>query len=54
MLTSNGADLGKVHYTKVVDNFDTFLEGINAPSSDKWSRSNDLWKSVVLLELPVF
>jgi hypothetical protein len=44
-LTSNDTDLGKTLYMKVVDNFDTFPESIYTASSDKWSRSNDLWKS---------
>jgi hypothetical protein len=38
MLTSNSTDLGEAGYTKVVDNFDTFLVSIYTPSSDKWSR----------------
>jgi hypothetical protein len=45
MLTSNNIDSGKTCYTKVVDNFDTFPASIYIPSSDKWSRSYDLWKS---------
>jgi hypothetical protein len=35
-------DLGKLHYTKVVDNFDTFLASINNLLYDKRFRSNDL------------
>jgi hypothetical protein len=54
MLTLTGTDLGKLPYTKVVDNFDILSASINMPSSDKWSRSNDLWKWRVLLEFPVF
>jgi hypothetical protein len=42
LLTSNDIDLGETFYTKVVDNIDTFPESIYTPSSDKWSRSNDL------------
>jgi hypothetical protein len=45
VLTSNGSDLGKMHHTKVVNDFDTFHASIIMPSSEKWSRSNDLWKS---------
>jgi hypothetical protein len=44
-MTVNGTDLGKVSYTKVVDNFDIFSVNINASSSDKWFRSNEFWKS---------
>jgi lipoprotein signal peptidase len=35
MLTSTSADLGKVHYTKVVDNFDIFPKSTNTPLFDK-------------------
>jgi hypothetical protein len=42
MLTSNGTDLGEEDYTKVVDNFDRFLESINTPLSNEWFRSNGL------------
>jgi hypothetical protein len=45
LLTSNDIDLGETLYTKVVDNIDTFPASIYTPSSDKWSRSNDLRKS---------
>jgi hypothetical protein len=44
-MTVNGTDLGKVSYTKVVDNFDIFSVNINTSSSDKWFRSNEFWKS---------
>jgi hypothetical protein len=44
-LTSKGTYFRRVHYTKVVVNFDTFLESINTPLYDKQFRSNDLWKS---------
>jgi hypothetical protein len=54
MLTLNGIDLGEEYYTKVVDNYDTFPVSIYTSLSDKWSRSNDLRKSRVLLEIPVF
>jgi hypothetical protein len=53
VLTSNGSDLGKMHRMKAVNDFDTFPASIIMPSSNKWSRSNDLWKSGVLLGLPV-
>jgi hypothetical protein len=43
-LTSNGTDLGEEDYTKIVDNFDSFLESINTPLSDEWFRSNGFWK----------
>jgi hypothetical protein len=45
---------GKTHHTKVVNVFDTFPASIITPSSDKWSKSNDLWKSGVRLEIPAF
>jgi hypothetical protein len=45
MLTSTGTDLGKVPYSKVVDNFDSFPASIYTPLKDKWSRSNDRWNS---------
>jgi hypothetical protein len=54
MLTSNITDLGEEYYIKVVDNYDTFPASIYTPISDKWSRSNVLQKSGVLLEIPVF
>jgi hypothetical protein len=41
-LTSNGIDLGKIYYTKVVDNFDTFPVSINTPIYEKRFRSDDL------------
>jgi hypothetical protein len=41
-LTTNSTDLGGVHYTKVVDNFDTFPSSINTPLFDKRFKSNDL------------
>jgi hypothetical protein len=41
-LTSNGTDLGKIYYTKVVDNFDTFSASINTLIYNKRFRSNDL------------
>jgi hypothetical protein len=44
-LTSNGTDLGKIYYTRVVDNFDTFPASTYTPSCNKWLRSNHLWKS---------
>jgi hypothetical protein len=50
MLTRFGLDSGKNPYTKVVDNVNTFLASINISSSEKRSRSNDLWKVGVLLE----
>jgi hypothetical protein len=45
ILTANDTYLGKVPYTKFVDNFDIFPASINTSSSDKWFRSNDLLKS---------
>jgi hypothetical protein len=45
LLTSNDAHLGITHYTKVVNNFDTFPARIYTHSSDRWSRTNDLWNS---------
>jgi hypothetical protein len=45
LLASNDTDLGETFYTKVVDNFDTCPTSIYTHSSDKWSRSNDLWKT---------
>jgi hypothetical protein len=45
MRTSNGTDLGKTPYIKTVDDFDAFPASIYTSSSDKWYRSNDLWKS---------
>jgi hypothetical protein len=36
MLTSTRKDLGKVHYTKEVDDFGILPESINAPLSNKW------------------
>jgi hypothetical protein len=53
MLTLFGTDSGKMPYTKGVDNLDIVLVSTNTSSSDKWSRSNDLCKSGVLLEVPV-
>jgi hypothetical protein len=50
MLTLFGPDSGKIPYTKVVDNVDTFLASINTYSFEKWSRSNDLQKVGVLLK----
>jgi hypothetical protein len=44
-------DSGKVPYTKVVDNVNIFLASSNTSSSEKQSRSNDLWKLRVLLEI---
>jgi hypothetical protein len=44
MLTLFGPDSGKVRYTKLVYNIDTFLATINTSSSEKQSGSNDLWK----------
>jgi hypothetical protein len=41
-LTSNGTDFGKTYYTRDVDNFDTFPVSTYTPSSDKWSRSNNI------------
>jgi hypothetical protein len=54
MLTLNGTDLGEEYDTKVVYNYDTFPVSIYTSLSDKWSRSNDIRKSRVLLEIPVF
>jgi hypothetical protein len=54
MLTSNDTYLREEYYTNVVDNYDTFSACIYTSLSDKWSRSNDLRKSRVLLEIPVF
>jgi hypothetical protein len=51
MLTLFGLDSGKVPYTTVVDNVATFLVSINTSSSKKQSRSNDLRKVRVLLEI---
>jgi hypothetical protein len=42
MLTPVGTDLGKVHNTKVVDNFVILPAVINTSSSDKQFSSNDL------------
>jgi hypothetical protein len=42
MLTSTSKDLGKVHYTKLVDDFGILPESNNTPLSDKWFRSSDL------------
>jgi hypothetical protein len=44
-LASTRTDLGKVTYTKVVDNFDVFPASIYTPLYDKRSKSNDHWKS---------
>jgi hypothetical protein len=44
-LASTRTDLGKVTYTKVVDNFDVFPVSIYTPIYDKRSMSNDHWKS---------
>jgi hypothetical protein len=44
-LTSNGRDLGKTCYIKVVDNFDNFAASMNKPIYDKRFRSKDFWKS---------
>jgi hypothetical protein len=41
-LTSTSTDLGNVHYTKVLENFDTFLVSIDTPLYDQHLRSNDL------------
>jgi hypothetical protein len=54
LLTSNDTDLGEIFYTNCVDNFDTFSTSIYTPLSDKWSRSNDLRKSKVLLKILIF
>jgi hypothetical protein len=54
MLTGNDTDLDKTHYSKVVDNFDTFPESIYTPSSDERSRSNDLWKWREVAEISIF
>jgi hypothetical protein len=54
MWTSTNTDLGKAYYTKVVDNFDTFPANINTPLYEKRFRSNDLLKSRVMLEIPIF
>jgi hypothetical protein len=43
-LTSNGTDLGKTYYIKVVDNFDNFPASMNTPIYGKRSKSSDLWK----------
>jgi hypothetical protein len=42
LLTSNDTDLGEEHYTKVVDNFDTFPVSSNTSLYDKQFTSNDL------------
>jgi hypothetical protein len=45
MLTSNSTHFGEACYTKIVDNFDTFLASIYKSSSGIWFRINDLWNS---------
>jgi hypothetical protein len=39
LLTETGAESGKVHNTKVIENFETFPESTNTPSSDQQFRS---------------
>jgi hypothetical protein len=42
VVTSTSTDLGKVPYTKVVDDFDAFPASIYTPLYDKMFRRNDL------------
>jgi hypothetical protein len=50
MLALIGPDPGRIPYTKVVDNVDTFLASINTYPFEKQSRSSDLLKVGVLLK----
>jgi fructose-1-phosphate kinase PfkB-like protein len=38
-LTETGMELGKAHNRKVIENFETFPESINTPSSDQRFRN---------------
>jgi hypothetical protein len=53
-LTEFDAKSGDMNYTKVVDNFDIFLESIDTSTSNLRFRSYVLCKLGVLLEFPVF
>jgi hypothetical protein len=39
LLTETGTESGKMHNMEVIENFETFPEIINAPSSDQRFRS---------------
>jgi hypothetical protein len=41
LLTEFGAESGKMHNLKVIQNFETFLESMNMPSYDQQFRSYD-------------
>jgi hypothetical protein len=41
LLTETGTESGKAHNTKVIENFETFPERKNMPSSDQQFRSYD-------------
>jgi hypothetical protein len=52
LLTENGAESGKMHNIKVIENFETFLESTNTPSYNQWFRSYNHCKlGVLLLEI---
>jgi hypothetical protein len=48
LLTEFGAESGEMNNTKVVDNFDIFIESIDTPSYDQQIISYDLCKLGVL------
>jgi hypothetical protein len=56
LLTENGAESGKMHNMKVIENFKTFIENINISSYDQWFRSYDhcklgrCWKFLVSVQ----
>jgi hypothetical protein len=51
LLTENGAESGKIHNMKVIENFETFPESINTSSYDQWFRNYEHYKLGVLLEI---
>jgi hypothetical protein len=51
LLTENGAESGKIHNMKVIENFETFPESTNTSSYDQWFRSYEHYKLGVLLEI---
>jgi hypothetical protein len=54
MLTEFGVESREMNNTKVVENFDIFLQSIYTPSYNQWIRSYVLCKLGVLSDFPVF